>query len=319
MTPEQLERLLDEEESVYLEFKEKIDLESKEGKADFLREVMALANSAQTSSFLVIGIEDKTKKAVGVSGLTEERVQQIVAEHCKPPIPFSYTNAAYKGVSIGVLQIPRSNLKPHTFKSRYTYQGADGKPKEISDKRVFVRRGSTVDDATPNEIVEMAQDRESNAELLAQGVAELGRIEAHLSEVTYVFRETADPMHDDRTPDRVTEGTFVSIVAGGLLAWLWSAGWALTLVIAPVLCFVVSIVAAAFKIVRFDFWRALFTSLIVGILLAVGFGIAVNLSFAGELLSSGQFVSQFVGGTIIGAISGVVGSFVLLYLERKSR
>jgi hypothetical protein len=55
MTPEQLARLLDKEESVYIEFKEKIDLESKEGKADFLREMMALANSDDRHIFCHAG------------------------------------------------------------------------------------------------------------------------------------------------------------------------------------------------------------------------------------------------------------------------
>jgi hypothetical protein len=261
MTPEQLALLLEQEESAHLEFKERVDLESKEGKADFLREVMALANSSQSASFLIIGVENKTKKLVGVSDFTEEQVQQIAAEHCKPPIPFSYSSVSCKGTLIGVVEIYRSNLKPHTFKTRYTYQGADGKQKIISEKHVFVRRGSTIDEATPDEIVEMAQDREESAELMAQGVAELEKIEDHLAEVTYIFRERTDPFQDDHTPDRIIEGTFISVVAGGLLAWLWGSGASFSLLFVPVLCFAVSIVAAALKIVRFDFWRALFSSL----------------------------------------------------------
>jgi|GEM_PF-4905294 len=315
MTPEELERLLKEEESAYLEFKEKLDLANKADKASFLKEILALVNTPHSPSFLIFGVEDKTKNLIGMKGLTEEQLQQIVAEYCKPLIPFSFKVVEYKGTPIGVMQIFRSNFKPHVLKARFSYLDSNGKPQEIRDNQIFTRHGSIVAEATREELIVMTQDRETNSELLARIVTELEKMGAGLLDTNYALERIEGQIYDNRprqTPDRVIEGVFVSIITGSLACWL-----SLSL-LAPILWFAVGIAASALKIIRYDFLRTVINSIVLGALQIILFRLLSNIQFVGTLLEENQSIQQIVLGGVIGAISGVIGSFLLLNLERRS-
>ncbi len=113
-----LEKLLSADENEQLEFKASIDLDSKEGKAKFLKTILALANSATRVSFLLIGVEDKTKRIVGMPEITEEQLQKVVGDNCRPAIRFQFSKVDYKGLPVGVVAISHSYRKPHTLKKK---------------------------------------------------------------------------------------------------------------------------------------------------------------------------------------------------------
>src|SRR5574340_1144624 len=135
-----LEKLLAQEEGDQLDFKERLDLDDKEGKVKFLRAMLALANSAEDYSYLIVGVEDKTKRLLGVRDLTEERIQQLMADYCKPPIPFSFELVPHKGVRLGVIRIRHSGWKPHTLKTKLGFiDSSSKKQQEFLDTQVFLR------------------------------------------------------------------------------------------------------------------------------------------------------------------------------------
>jgi hypothetical protein len=163
MRPEELKEILKQDESVYLEYKSAIDLRTKAGIAKFLKEVLALANSLQRHAYLIIGVEekDKQKTVVGMQDVSEEQIQQTVAEWCHPKIDFKFEVIPYDGLSIGVMTIYASR-PPHTVKKKYGYsEQTDGgkrpREKHLSEYDIFVRNGSTIGLASREELIEMAQ------------------------------------------------------------------------------------------------------------------------------------------------------------------
>jgi len=67
------------DENSFYDNKLKIDLDSKEGKAKFLKHICALSNSnPENTSYIVIGIEDETNKIIGVDFFDDSRIQDLV-------------------------------------------------------------------------------------------------------------------------------------------------------------------------------------------------------------------------------------------------
>ena len=92
MDIKKLKVLLKKEEGTKLDFKLSLDLINESGKKELAKDICAIANSKGGRGYIIIGIEDKTKKIVGIDKedyYLEERVQQIVASRCEPPIPIS--------------------------------------------------------------------------------------------------------------------------------------------------------------------------------------------------------------------------------------
>ena len=82
--------------------------------------MLALANRVDDQAFMLIGVEDKTKKPLGVKGVTEEQLQQVVSQYCTPPILFSSKLYLWsRGVQIGAIRIRNSHFKPHILKTKY--------------------------------------------------------------------------------------------------------------------------------------------------------------------------------------------------------
>ncbi|MGL4990441.1 MAG: AlbA family DNA-binding domain-containing protein [Sarcina sp.] len=95
MDKKKLLRIIRQNEGSKLDFKEKMSLSTDSEKKEFAKDVCALANSIGGRAYLVIGIQDKSKKIVGVEdikSLNEERMQQIISARCDPPIPIGVEN-----------------------------------------------------------------------------------------------------------------------------------------------------------------------------------------------------------------------------------
>lgn len=140
-----LEHLLQEDESFKLDFKLKLSFEYESEKREFAKDVIAIANTEGGRGYILFGIRDKTKEIVGLDEIPkniEERIQQMIATRSIPPVPVSFECLFYKGKRIGVLTIYKSKQLPHQM----TQNGA-----------FYVRRGSTTDVASRQEIAKMLQ------------------------------------------------------------------------------------------------------------------------------------------------------------------
>lgn len=139
-----LEQLIQRSEGPKLDFKMMIDLSLDGSKKELAKDVIALANSRGGRGYLIIGVEDKTKRLVGIDQdeITEERIQQVVANRAYPPVEIRYECFELNNKVIGVITVFKSSNAPHQMRQTGAF---------------YLRRGSTTDIATRDEIARLMQ------------------------------------------------------------------------------------------------------------------------------------------------------------------
>lgn len=145
MDKSKLERLLRREEGPKLDFKAKLNLSTESEKKELTKDVIAMANSRGGRGYIVFGVEDKTKRIIGIRQIDckEEQVQQIIYNRCDPPIPISFDFIKYEGKTLAVLTVYKSHHKPHQM---------------IQNGAFYIRRGSTTDFARRGELANFFQE-----------------------------------------------------------------------------------------------------------------------------------------------------------------
>jgi len=155
ISPELIEQLLYENESSTLDFKRdqyEFDGATDEDKAELLKDILAFANSwGRSNAYILIGVDEVPSGrsiVVGVSEhLDDAKVQQFVNSKTQRPLHFSYHALTCEGKGIGVICIPPQE-RPLYLKRGF------GKLKKDT---VYVRRGTSTDIASPDEISKMRQ------------------------------------------------------------------------------------------------------------------------------------------------------------------
>lgn len=144
MDAQKLNSIIKKKEGPKLDFKMRLDMKTESGKKELAKDIIAIANSQGGRGHLVIGIEDKTKRVVGIDhdDYCEERVQQILSNRSDPPINIRVEYITYEGKELLVITVFRSYKKPHQMRQTGAF---------------YIRRGSTTDTASRQEIAEMLQ------------------------------------------------------------------------------------------------------------------------------------------------------------------
>lgn len=144
MEPSKLLKLLADDESPKLDFKLYLDLSSESSKKELTKDIIAIANSYGGRGHLIIGIEDKTKRIVGIdpNDYYEEKIQQIVLNRCDPPIAIRVEDIVIEQKHLVVITIFKSHNRPHQMRQTGAF---------------YIRRGSTTDYARRDEIATMLQ------------------------------------------------------------------------------------------------------------------------------------------------------------------
>ena len=84
------------DENSFYDKKRKIELESKEGKAKFLKHICALSNSnPENNSFVVIGVEDSSNTILGVDFFDDSRLQDLINSCLVNPPSIKYENISF--------------------------------------------------------------------------------------------------------------------------------------------------------------------------------------------------------------------------------
>lgn len=84
------------DENSFYDKKVQLNLDSKEGKAKFLKHVCALSNSnPENNSFIVIGVEDESNKIVGVDFYDDSKIQNLINAYFNNPPNIQYENIAF--------------------------------------------------------------------------------------------------------------------------------------------------------------------------------------------------------------------------------
>lgn len=121
-------------------------------KSELLKDVLAFANAWRRSdAYILIGVQEVKEAESTVVGITEHiddaRLQQFVNSKTNRPVEFSYTPMQFRGKQIGVIHIPIQDRPTFLLKDF----GA------LRRNTVYLRRGSSTDEARPDEIARMGQ------------------------------------------------------------------------------------------------------------------------------------------------------------------
>lgn len=131
ITPSQLKKIIDNNETTKTDFKEIFELKNDHQKKEFAKDVSAIANTPGKRGFLIYGItRDRKVKGISPSDFKEEQMQQIISSRIDPPVRFSAYKLRYSGHYVGILEIQTSTSRPHQY---------------LPDGNFFIRWGSTTD------------------------------------------------------------------------------------------------------------------------------------------------------------------------------
>jgi hypothetical protein len=155
-----IDKLVEEWETTSVEFKRQLQLETADQKAEFIKDVIGLANTQVSGRrWLVIGFDDKTRGFHGPPDprVSQNRIEQIVAEYAAPNIDVQYKVLTYRAGDVALLEVKRDAAK-----LPYGVAKALGLHKRIEVGQVFVRHGSQVEEPTAGELLAL-QDETNRA------------------------------------------------------------------------------------------------------------------------------------------------------------
>lgn len=137
ITERKLIKLMKEEEGPELDYKGDLVLEGDGDKAQFVKDILALANNGGKTR-IITGVEDKTRKLVGIkTSHTPEQLNEILKDKCDPPLHIAYLEKVLMGYKIGVIEIKGSN-PPYVVAVHDKYGGSVSG----SQKLFFIERGT---------------------------------------------------------------------------------------------------------------------------------------------------------------------------------
>jgi len=145
MDADRIRQLLKREEGPKLDFKATLNLNTEGEKKELTKDVTAIANSRGGRGYILFGVEDKTKRIIGIDpgDFKEEQIQQIIYNRSDPPVAVSVDFIEYEGVTLAVITIFKSRHRPHQV---------------LQSGAFYIRRGSTTDIARRSEIAGMMQE-----------------------------------------------------------------------------------------------------------------------------------------------------------------
>lgn len=125
------------DENSFYDKKRKISLDTKEGKAKFLKHVCALSNSnPENNSYIVIGVEDELNKINGVDFFDDSKIQNLINSYFENPPKILYQNISFPTLPrykvVGLVTIHPNNKVTSLKKAIWKYVKG----------RIFYRRGS---------------------------------------------------------------------------------------------------------------------------------------------------------------------------------
>lgn len=126
------------EEGPTLDYKEDLHLETDGDKAEFVKDVIALANSGELAH-IIVGVEDGTGKPVGLRTThNAEQLNQILKDKCDPPISVEYIEKDILKYKIAVIEFKGEN-PPYIVSVPDKFGGSlSSNPK----KSFFIHRGT---------------------------------------------------------------------------------------------------------------------------------------------------------------------------------
>lgn len=191
---EEIKRIIENDnESQFLDYKADLALDKDGDKAEFIKDVIALANSSKISH-IITGIEDQTKKLNSINTHhTAEQLNSILLNRCDPPISLEYVEETIFGHQIGIIEIHGDN-PPYLVGVTDIFGGlkASGDKCYIGRGTIFIRNNNKNEGAVRGHIEKMYEGKvkyeilESDLKLTYQSSIDF--VDEKFKNVTLEFR-----------------------------------------------------------------------------------------------------------------------------------
>jgi hypothetical protein len=156
VTKDLFEQILSENESKRVDFKRnQYPLNNEAQKSEFIKDVVSMANTERDQpGYIVLGIKAEPNGKKVKFGIKihhdDAMLQQIVKDKVNSAPRFTYYPYLDGDLSFGIIEIPQSKSRPHVIIKDYGI---------LRRNAVYVRRGSSTDEATREELEEMFHER----------------------------------------------------------------------------------------------------------------------------------------------------------------
>jgi predicted HTH transcriptional regulator len=141
MEKKKLLKLINKEEGTKLDFKQQLELDTESSRKELAKDICSIANSKGGRGYIIFGIEDKTKRIIGIDKNNfpnEEQLQQVISSRSEPPIPVRLDLIKFEDKTVAVLTIYDGDQKPYQLRENGAF---------------YIRRGSTTDTMRKQELV----------------------------------------------------------------------------------------------------------------------------------------------------------------------
>ncbi len=190
-----------------VDLKRQLNLETRGMRAKFAKDVLAMANTAGGTGYLVIGVldakdrtsDDPAEYIIGFSPPDLDAFQRLMLQslqtYCEPVPEIRYEEMVHLGTgrTLGVVVIPRSFMQPHVVKT-------DGESIRVGD--IYVRRGSETFPASREELRRMFDIRGGTRVLINFGRSisgpQMRQLQALLGAPIYEVINVAPDLDDSR-------------------------------------------------------------------------------------------------------------------------
>ena len=163
------------DENSFYDKKQKLSLDSKEGKAKFLKHVCSLSNSnPANNSYIVIGIEDEENKIIGVDFFDDSKIQNLVNAYLKNPPKIEYENVPFPSLPrhkvIGLVTIHPNNQITSLLKNAWKYRKETIFYRRGSNSMPFLGEGFELRNTNKKIVESIEKNARNNIELTLNGV-----------------------------------------------------------------------------------------------------------------------------------------------------
>lgn len=151
-----IDNLVAEWETTSVDFKRELYLDTADQKAEFVKDVIGLANTqASGRRWMIIGFDDKTRAYHGPpdARITQNRMEQILARYTMPCLDVRYEVVDYRAGKVGRVQMLRDPKK-----LPYAVAESLGDKKRITQGQIFVRHGSQTEAPTEAELSALTEE-----------------------------------------------------------------------------------------------------------------------------------------------------------------
>ncbi|MDD5139231.1 MAG: ATP-binding protein [Verrucomicrobiales bacterium] len=201
-----LTALLHRSESETLDFKSKqYPFSSDEEKSELLKDILAFGNAWKDSDgYILIGVEEEHGRMKHLCGaeitLRDSDLQQFVNSKTNRPISFRIEVRQHEGVNLTVIQIDKAQQRPIFLTKNFG---------RLKSNTVYIRRGSSTDEAAPDEIADMGRDENAAQQEEKKKAAQKEKVELFWRGFKAFFSELEQKIFSLKNTRHIYDSTIV--------------------------------------------------------------------------------------------------------------